>query len=99
MKATGADLFEAEMAAMRFKQEIVAGMEPMACNSGTDDGRTAQIMNNELTQMLSFWGVVPKDIVSNVGTIWFTDAKTGKQHFITMGDCEVDYKSGVEQVS
>ena len=59
-----------------------------------------KIMNNELAQMLTFWGVVPKDIESNVGTIWFTDIKTGKQHFITIGDCEADYKAdGVERVS
>jgi hypothetical protein len=65
-----------------------------------DSSRISYLENDESTdihrhldEMLSFWGMTPTDIVNNVGTIWFTDAKTQKQYFITIGECEVDYRA------
>ncbi len=37
--------------------------------------------------MMEFEGLIPVNIESNVGTVWFTDKTTNKKFFISIGEC------------
>lgn len=43
---------------------------------------------NAIEEMLSFENVVPDEIETNCGSVWFTDNSTGKRYYVLIGECE-----------